>query len=39
MNDASSIGVQQDVLAVPISESMIRNSEPVRDKHWSRTPR
>ena len=39
MNNTSSIGVQQNVLAMPIPESTMRNLEIIQDEWWPRTPR
>ncbi len=39
MNNTSSISVQQNVLAMPIPESTIRNLALIHNKWWHRTPR
>jgi hypothetical protein len=39
MNNTSSISVQQDVLAMPVPESTMRNLEFIHDKWCPRTPR
>jgi hypothetical protein len=39
MNNTSSISVQQNVLAMPIPESAMRNLEFIHDERWPRTPR
>jgi hypothetical protein len=39
MNNTSSIGVQQNVLAMPIPESTMRDLEFTHEEKWPRTPR
>jgi hypothetical protein len=39
MNNTSSISVQQNVLAMSIPESTMRNLEFIHDDWWPRTPR
>jgi hypothetical protein len=39
MNYTSSIGIQQNVLAMPVPESTMRDLEFIHEDNWTRTPR